>query len=298
MVEKKEEKIMVLEREASDQAKSQIDVLPEKGRCDGMVEKKEEKIMVLKGVASIQAKSQTKKTKSMAWEKDNDQREKVVVDESLALISGLKIGQVGPLDLEIESGPLAMIYDEVKGWSVEKMGLNNRHWKRLAREIKKESKTPLSLLTILAWNHRGMGSALAVRTLADEVRSKDPLLVFLIETKTGKSKMKGIRIKVECTQGIIVPSDGRSRGLAMMWKEGSDIRLKSYSNSNIDVEIHQGSAPTPWRATGFYGHPDAGKRFISWQLLDFLKNQNTMLWIVFGDFNEITQSDEKMEWLD
>lgn len=69
MVEKKEEKIMVLEREALDQAKSQIDVLPKKGRCDGMVEKKEEKMMFLKGVASIQAKSQTKKTKSMAWEK-------------------------------------------------------------------------------------------------------------------------------------------------------------------------------------------------------------------------------------
>ena len=68
-----------------------------------------------------------------------------------------------------------------------------------------------------------MGLALAVRTLADEVRSKDPLLVFLTETKTGKSKMKGIRNKLEYTQGITVPSDGRSGGLAMMWKEGSDL---------------------------------------------------------------------------
>ena len=69
-------------------------------------------------------------------------------------------------------------------------------------------------MTILAWNCRGMGSALVVRTLADEVRSKDPLLVFLIETKTGESKMKGIRNKLEYTQGITVPSDGRSGGLA------------------------------------------------------------------------------------
>ncbi|KAK9987796.1 hypothetical protein SO802_028035 [Lithocarpus litseifolius] len=110
--------------------------------------------------------------------------------------------------------------------------------------------------------------------------------------------MKGIRNKVEYTQGITVPSDGRSGGLAMMWKEGSDIRFRSCSNSHIDVGINGGSAPSPWRATGFYGHPDAGKRFISWQLLDFLKSQNTLPWIVFGDFNEITQSDEKMGWLD
>ena len=66
-------------------------------------------------------------------------------------------------------------------------------------------------MTILAWNYRGMGSALAVWTLADEVRSKDPLLVFLTETKTGESKMKGIRNKLEYMQGITVRSDGRSK---------------------------------------------------------------------------------------
>ena len=54
-------------------------------------------------------------------------------------------------------------------------------------------------MTILAWNCRGIGSALAVRNLANEVRSKDPLLVFLIETKTGESKMKGVRNKLEYT---------------------------------------------------------------------------------------------------
>nr|POF10697.1 hypothetical protein CFP56_59499 [Quercus suber] len=79
---------------------------------------------------------------------------------------------------------------------------------------------PSSLITILAWNCRGMRSTLAIRTFANEMRSKDPLLFFLTETKTGKSKMKGIRNKVEYTQGITVPSDGRSGGLAMMWKEG------------------------------------------------------------------------------
>ena len=82
-------------------------------------------------------------------------------------------------------------------------------------------------MTILAWNCRGMGSALAGRILADEVRAKDLLLVFLTETKTRESKMKGIRNKMKYTQGITVPSDGRSGGLAMMWKEGSDIRLRS-----------------------------------------------------------------------
>lgn len=47
-----------------------------------------------------------------------------------------------------------------------------------------------------------------VRTLTDEVRSKDPLLVFLTETKASTSRIKGIQTKLEYTQGIAVPSDG------------------------------------------------------------------------------------------
>ena len=100
-------------------------------------------------------------------------------------------------------------------------------------------------MMILAWNCRGMASSLAIRTLADEVRSKDLLLIFLAKTKIGESKMKGIKNKLEYTRGIMVPSDGKSGGLAMMWKEGVDIRLRSSSNSHIDVEVHESSATTP-----------------------------------------------------
>lgn len=146
---------------------------------------------------------------------------------------------------------------------------------------------------ILARNCRGMGSSLAIRTLTDEVKARDPLLVFLAETKTGENRMKGVRNKIGYTQGIMVPSDGRSGGLAMMWKEGTKICLKSFSNSHINVVVNGDSAPSPWRATGFYGQPDVGKRCISWQLLEALKEQCTMLWVVFGDFNEISHSDEK-----
>lgn len=53
-----------------------------------------------------------------------------------------------------------------------------------------------------------------------------------------------------------------------------------------------------WRATGFYGHPSASKRHTSWKLLETLKEQCDMPWVVFGGFNEITQSDEKLGWLD
>ncbi|XP_023886945.1 uncharacterized protein LOC111999058 [Quercus suber] len=149
-------------------------------------------------------------------------------------------------------------------------------------------------MSLLAWNCRGLGSSLAVRTLADEVRTKDPLLVFLSETKAETNWIKGIQSKIEYTQGIILPSDDRSGGLALLWREGTEVHFKSCSNSHIDVEIHDKFALTLWQATGFYGQPDAAKRYISWELLEVLKVQSPLPWVVFGDFNEISQPDEKL----
>ena len=102
-----------------------------------------------------------------------------------------------------------------------------------------------------------------VHSLTDVVKVIDPVLVILLETKASQNRIKGLQRKLNLTQGITVPSDGRSGGLAMLWKEGADVRFKSYLNGHIDVVVSEGASAQPWRATGFYGHPDAGMRYIS-----------------------------------
>ena len=153
-------------------------------------------------------------------------------------------------------------------------------------------------MSILAWNCRGLGTSPAVRTLTDEVKKKNPMLVFLVETKASTKRMKGFQNKLGFTQGIVVPSDGRSGGLALLWREGTDIRFKNYSHSHIDVVVHGVGNGGPWRATGFYGHPDTDKRYTSWQLLETLNVQCNMRWLGCGDFNEIVHPDEKLGWKD
>lgn len=69
------------------------------------------------------------------------------------------------------------------------------------------------------------------------VKEKDPLLVFLSKTKAGSSRIKGIQNKINFTQGIVVPSDTRSEGLALLWKEGTEVCFKSCSHSHIDVVV-------------------------------------------------------------
>ena len=66
-----------------------------------------------------------------------------------------------------------------------------------------------------------------VRALIDEVKNCDPILVFLAETKANQNRIKGLQRKLGLTQGITMSSDGRSGGLAMLWKEGAEVRFKS-----------------------------------------------------------------------
>ena len=82
-------------------------------------------------------------------------------------------------------------------------------------------------MNVLAWNCWGLGSTSVVWILTDEVKSKRPILIFLAKTKASSSKVKGILNKLELTQGISIPSDGRSGGLAMLWTEGTNIHFKS-----------------------------------------------------------------------
>ena len=132
MAEGKEEKRLVLTGEASNQAKFQQDLLHEKGRRDEKSEKKVEKKSIRVGVAADHVKSQILEAESMTWEKDVDQRKKTELDENMAPIFGPTNGPESPHGLEINPGPIAMIYDDEKGWSGEKLGLNSRNWKRLA----------------------------------------------------------------------------------------------------------------------------------------------------------------------
>ena len=75
-------------------------------------------------------------------------------------------------------------------------------------------------MSVLAWNCRGLGSPLTVRLFTDEVKSKNPALVFLVETKASSSRIKGLQRKLGLTQGISVLCNGRSGGRRCCGKKG------------------------------------------------------------------------------
>lgn len=93
--------------------------------------------------------------------------------------------------------------------------------------------------------------------------------------------------------GLVVPSRGKSVGLAMFWREEVKLDIQTYSSPHIDAWVHGEDNMGWWHLTSFYGELDTSKRAESWQKFKHLSGSSNLPWLIIGDCNEITCVDEK-----
>ena len=79
-------------------------------------------------------------------------------------------------------------------------------------------------------------------------------------------RMRRIMAKVGLLNGVIVPSQGRSGGITMLWESDLNVELKSYTRYHIDAVVIDPTFGFKWRIIGFYGNPDTNWRKESWEL--------------------------------
>ena len=99
--------------------------------------------------------------------------------------------------------------------------------------------------------------------------------------------MEKEKFKTGLLNGLIVPSVGRSGGLAMLWRRDIKVEVQGYSRSYIDVVVTDPELGFKWCITGFYGNPETHRRKESCDLLRSLSQKYQLPWLCFGDLNEI-----------
>ncbi|KAK5839828.1 hypothetical protein PVK06_008669 [Gossypium arboreum] len=111
---------------------------------------------------------------------------------------------------------------------------------------------------------------------------------------SGKEEITRYRVTFRCRMDgcLAVNTIGKSGGLVMMWKEGTNVEIKSYSSNHIDSLI-QVENDNPFQFTGFYGNADPNNRKSSWDMLRRVGSSVKEKWIIGGDFNAILDNSEK-----
>lgn len=79
---------------------------------------------------------------------------------------------------------------------------------------------------------------------------------------------------------FVVEPVGKRGGLALFWDRDVDLEILNYSQWHIHSLIKNDGGRDKWFFTGFYGHPDASKRKLSWELLSSLKPRSGEAWCV------------------
>lgn len=126
-------------------------------------------------------------------------------------------------------------------------------WRRLLSN-------PAGPMSLLNWNCRGLGNPQTINILKKVIRVEDPMVAFLLETKSKEDWVEIVRDQCGFKESFIVPSDGLGGGLALFWKSEIKMVVRNSSLSYIDVVIDGGSRVGHWHLTGFYGHPKTSRR--------------------------------------
>ena len=149
------------------------------------------------------------------------------------------------------------------------------------------SNESLKLELLEGWEPR------TVNSLKNVIKVEAPKIVFLMETKSCKGWMEEVCDEYGFKNRLIVPSDGFSGGLTLLWKKEVTIHVQTYSMSHIDAFVNEGEEIGWSHFIGFYGNPDAAKRYESWTLLKSLRGVSQLPWMAIGDFNELVGVSEK-----
>ncbi|KAL4298005.1 hypothetical protein GQ457_12G013580 [Hibiscus cannabinus] len=152
--------------------------------------------------------------------------------------------------------------------------------------------TPSSIMKILSWNCRGLGSPATVQSLGSFIAQHDPNLVFLCETRLKQSSSSRIQHALNMNGCFVVDYGNGCTGLMILWNRKINVSLLSYSSIHIDVNVASDSGS--FHFSGLHGHCVDKNKHLTWSTIDRLRSSSTLPWLVGGDINEILCHSEKV----
>ena len=72
-----------------------------------------------------------------------------------------------------------------------------------------------------------------------------------METKVGAKRMVKVKERIGLPNGLIIPSEGKSGGMALLCVKDLHVEIKSFSRHHIDAIVIDPKVGFKWRMTGF-----------------------------------------------
>ncbi|KAL8152326.1 hypothetical protein V2J09_010086 [Rumex salicifolius] len=138
-------------------------------------------------------------------------------------------------------------------------------------------------IKIVSWNTQGAGSRDFLRSLKDLIRTHDPSILVLLETR-----LSGDRADKVCHA---IGFDGVCRSKAIGFRGGIWILWRTSRVQLEEVDVH-GQVVTKWLFSAIYASLAPQSREELWRRLLEFNNPEMFPWLLMGDFNETKNLEE------
>ncbi|GMI67490.1 hypothetical protein HRI_000418300 [Hibiscus trionum] len=143
----------------------------------------------------------------------------------------------------------------------------------------------------ICWNCRGLGMPSAVHELRSIIFRLCPDFIFLSETRLNSSKFDSLKLYLEMEGFFAVDSSPSCAGLCRLFNKNITLDFLSSSTRYIDVIVN--GLNCRFRFTGIYGYAATNMKNDTWELIDSLKTNSSLPWLIGGDLNDILDDSEK-----
>lgn len=139
----------------------------------------------------------------------------------------------------------------------------------------------------------GAGSACALRHLLLLVRSNNPMILILVETRTSSSFIGNILSRTHFNDSIVSEAAGFADGIWILWDNTQlNLEMISIDDQFINVLV-RGPHQALWLLSVVYASPNPVFRVDLWQYLSLLGTVVQFPWLLIGDFNKVLVRTEK-----
>ena len=152
-------------------------------------------------------------------------------------------------------------------------------------------------MKLVSRNVRGLNSPSKLRMIKNLIRMEKPQVFFLHETKCTVNTLGPILSKAWLSfHSVAVDTSGASGGLAISWDPRSISISDAHAAHNlIQASFHILGTNLHGLLSNVYFPQDAARKIALLDTVEFLNSTRTHpLWIMGGDFNMITNLDEKI----
>ncbi|XP_028121413.1 uncharacterized protein LOC114318678 [Camellia sinensis] len=148
-------------------------------------------------------------------------------------------------------------------------------------------------MKVLVWNCRGAGNDATFRTICELVRSYDPVILVLLETRVASQKAKRIIRRTRLSDMAAVEATGFAGGIWLFWRADLvEVEVLPPNPQALSVIIRRQNE-ADWLFTALYASPNFTSRSALWHYLVDFASGLSLPWLIAGSFNEISSNAEK-----